>query len=156
MQAISHLPLPQTEPCSDYQFFSGKVAEKLVSYLVYAAKRDYLSVPITHVIVAFYNTKLQPVEFCKRELLKEPLLDDIKTSEWTTFPQEVGFFERDTKYNKGELIRSREVILLLENKMFEIGFTRYEKLVTFYYEENAKSAFNRYLTDNSINFSEDG
>lgn len=141
MSFIQSLPVPQTEPHSDYHLILGELAQQPVICLTYATKRDYLSVPITHLILVFHQASYQTVDH-----------DDQPSLDLT----QPGFFEvvnenADIVENR-ELIPLKKVIFIAAGNVIQLKYQSYQKLSTVYYQANAKVAFNHFLEEKNISF----
>ena len=149
---FNQLPALETEPSSDWVFMiqrdmnqrdmnqrdmthRGKDHHSLV--LIYAAKRDYLSVPKTYAVVEFFGNDTGPLEI--HQMPRDNYLDEINLS---TSQLQTGLYELEATENSG-------IALLIDSTTaLEIVYESLLQHEEIYYSSDSKSALSEFIKRN--------
>jgi hypothetical protein len=129
---IKNLPIIEAEPLTDWAIVSHQINESPLNYLAYAVKRDFLSTPRTYAILAIKQQQGGPVKI--KEFLLEEYLNNKQIAR-----QELdnGFYRIDMQQDV--------LLLIINNKLFEMEASDFSHLDTLYYCLDANTALNEYL-----------
>lgn len=128
---FSPLPELETEPFTDWSYVCQNSDGESSLILVYAAKRDFLSVPKTYAVVEFRDSEEIPLEL--HSMAIEEYLPDIEE-------QTAGVFELDAADDY-------QIILLLNNTTaLEIACASFTLHQEIYHAASSRVALAQYLS----------
>lgn len=130
-------PLPEleTEPFPDWSYVFQNTDSEASLILVYAAKRDFLSVPKTYAVVEFRGSVESPLEL--HSMARETYLED---TELDIEEETAGIFELDAA-------EDYQIILLLNNTTaLEIASASFKIHQEIYHAANSRAALAHYLS----------
>lgn len=129
LKRFSELPPLETEPGTDCSFISHNPQGEPLLTVVYATKRDFLSVPKTYTAVQFKGSDAVPLEF--HSVSRKDYLEQMEmATSW--FKSGVYEIEQTKDYSI--------VMLLTNDRALEIIFTGFELLEDGYHSVDSQAA----------------
>ncbi|MEH6575476.1 MAG: hypothetical protein V7731_00200 [Amphritea sp.] len=133
------LPALESEPTCDWTFMPNRGTDhhgedhpSLI--LIYAARRDYLSVPKTYAVVEFFGNKSCPLEI--HQMPRDNYLDEINLS---TAQLKAGLYELEAPEDSG-------IALLIDSTTaLEIVYGSLIQHQEIYYAKDSKTALSEYI-----------
>ncbi|MBR9866931.1 MAG: hypothetical protein GYB20_07605 [Oceanospirillales bacterium] len=134
LKRFSELPALETEPGTDCSFISHNPNGEPLLTVVYATKRDFLSVPKTYTAVQFKGNDTIPLEF--HSVSRQDYLEQLElANSW--FKSGAYEIEKTKDYTI--------VLLLTNDRALEIIFTGFELLEGGYHSVDSQTALFRLL-----------
>ncbi len=134
-QPLAKLPAPETEPASDWSLISQQGANKSSVLLVYAVKRDFLSVPKTYAVVEFCGD----VQFAP-ELHQLDAAGYLEELELTDATPAAGVYQLDAGDDYPL------ALFLTQESALEIAYVRLHSHKEIYHCDSALSALKQHLS----------
>ncbi|MDO6565003.1 hypothetical protein Q4488_16605 [Amphritea sp. 1_MG-2023] len=129
LKRFSELPVLETEPGTDCSFISHNPNGESLLTVVYATKRDFLSVPKSYTAVQFKGSDSLPLEF--HAVSRQDYLEQLElANSW--FKSGAYEIEKTKDYTI--------VLLLTNDRALEIIFTEFELLGDSYHSVDAQTA----------------
>lgn len=129
LKRFSELPALETEPGTDCSFMSHNPYGESLLTVVYATKRDYLSVPKTYTAVQFKGSDAVPLEF--HSVSRKDYLEQMELAD-SWFKSGVYEIEKTKDYSI--------VMLLTNDRALEVIFTHFELLEDGYHSVDSQAA----------------
>lgn len=135
LKKFSELPALETEPGTDCSFISHSPKGEPLLTVVYATKRDFLSVPKTYTTVQFKGNDTIPLEF--HSVSRKDYLEQLElANSW--FKSGAYEIERTKDYTI--------VLLLTNDRALEIIFTGFELLEDSYHCADSQTALIQHIS----------
>jgi len=132
---FSPLPELETEPFPDWSYVCQNTDGEASLILVYAAKRDFLSVPKTYAVIEFRDSEEIPLELHSMAIEEYQEDTELEIEEETA-----GIFELDAADDY-------QIILLLNNTTaLEVASASFKIHQEIYHAANSRIALAQYLS----------
>ena len=135
LKKFSELPALEIEPGTDCSFISHNPKGESLLTVVYATKRDFLSVPKTYTAVQFRGDNTIPLEF--HSVSRQDYLEQLELAD-SWFKSGAYEIERTKDYTI--------VLLLTNDRALEIIFTGFELLEDSYHCVDSQTALIEHIS----------
>ncbi len=135
LKKFSELPALEIEPGTDCSFISHNPKGEPLLTVVYATKRDFLSVPKTYTAVQFRGDNTIPLEF--HSVSRQDYLEQLELAD-SWFKSGAYEIERTKDYTI--------VLLLTNDRALEIIFTGFELLEDSYHCVDSQTALIEHIS----------